>query len=91
MKKNSIFVSVASYRDNVCFDTIKSLFGMAKYPENIFIGICQQNKEEDYDCIEHIEEKWKKNINMYVYENICIYISAIVKLSPKINFLSFII
>lgn len=43
MKKGTIFVSVASYRDSMCNDTIKSLYSNAKYPENIFVGICQQN------------------------------------------------
>ena len=64
MKSNCIFVSVASYRDAICSDTIKSLFEMAHNPENIFIGVCQQNKEGDYDCVENINEKWKKNVKI---------------------------
>lgn len=39
----SIFISIASYRDHQCKDTINSLFYQAKYPENIFIGVCEQN------------------------------------------------
>ena len=51
--KNSIFVSIASYRDDVCPDTLSSLYEMANKPENIFVGICQQNKKDsdDKDCL----------------------------------------
>ena len=45
MENNTIFVSIASYRDDVCPTTLKSLYEMANKPENIFVGICQQNKE----------------------------------------------
>jgi hypothetical protein len=50
MKKDTIFISIASYRDDVCALTIKSLFEMASRPENVYVGICQQNKKEDQDC-----------------------------------------
>ena len=57
IKKDAIFVSVASYRDEVCNSTLKSLFEMAKNPKNIFVGICQQNNPpEDGDCIESFED-----------------------------------
>ena len=50
-KKDTIFISIASYRDDVCLDTLKSLFENAANPKNVFVGICQQNKpEEDQDC-----------------------------------------
>ena len=55
MKKNCIFVSIASYRDKLCSDTIKSLYDNAKYPKNIYIGICQQNKIEDDDCLKGLD------------------------------------
>ena len=56
LKKDAIFVSIASYRDDVCNSTLKSLFDMAKNPSNIFVGICQQNKSsEDQDCLESFE------------------------------------
>ena len=52
MKRNCIFVSVASYRDDVCPSTVENLFVMASKPQNVFVGICQQNNEkEDVDCI----------------------------------------
>ena len=49
-KPRTIFVSVASYRDDVCNSTLKSLFSMADKPENVFVGICQQNKKGDDEC-----------------------------------------
>ena len=50
-KKGTIFVSIASYRDDECPKTIKSIYDNATNPDNIFIGICQQNSEEDIDCL----------------------------------------
>lgn len=46
----SIFVSVASYRDDECPNTIKSIFEKAKNPSRIYVGICQQNESIDVDC-----------------------------------------
>lgn len=49
---DKIFVSVASYRDKECPMTISSLFDNAEYPERIYIGICQQNKDDDIECFD---------------------------------------
>jgi len=46
----TIFVSIASYRDQQCSNTLKDLFMNAKYPQNIYVGICQQNKKDDDEC-----------------------------------------
>ena len=47
----SIFVSVASYRDIQCSKTLKSLFENADNPHNIYVGICQQNdRNVDQEC-----------------------------------------
>jgi len=53
METKTIFVSIASYRDRLCHETINSLFHHAKYPSNIYVGICQQNKTElkEEDCV----------------------------------------
>lgn len=40
--KPTIFVQIASYRDPELIWTVKSLFETAKYPERIFVGICNQ-------------------------------------------------
>lgn len=54
MKNKQIFVSVASYRDSECSNTIRSIFENAKYPHNVFIGICEQNKKGSIEesCIQ---------------------------------------
>lgn len=44
--KGAIFISVASYRDSECSNTINSIFSKAKWPKNVYIGICEQNKYE---------------------------------------------
>ena len=52
IKENFIFVSIASYRDDECKKTIKSLFDNAKNKDNCYIGICQQNNFDiDNDCL----------------------------------------
>ena len=48
--KKTIFVSVASYRDFYCSRTLESMYKNAARPENIYVGLCIQNKEEDEDC-----------------------------------------
>tara|TARA_B100002019_G_C21177449_1_gene551880 strand:- start:64 stop:1104 length:1041 start_codon:yes stop_codon:yes gene_type:complete len=60
-KKDHIFISIASYRDDECPKTIKSIFENAKNPKNIFIGICQQNKKGDIDCLLN---EYKDNIRI---------------------------
>jgi hypothetical protein len=47
----SIFISIASYRDTLCTKTLESIYENAKYPSRIFVGICQQNNEDDMDCL----------------------------------------
>lgn len=41
--ENTIFVSVASYRDSECSATIRNLFEQADRPERVFVGVCEQN------------------------------------------------
>lgn len=50
---DTIFVSVASYRDDECPATLEYLFGKADHPENVYVGICQQNDSDngDIDCV----------------------------------------
>lgn len=63
IKKDTIFVSIAAYRDPVCAQTVKSMFENAKNPKSVFAGICQQNKEdEDEDC--QINNETNYNIRM---------------------------
>ena len=64
MTKN-IFVSIASYRDDVILKTINDLFNKSKYPSHIFLGICQQNNVNiDKDCIYDNDNKYINNIRV---------------------------
>ena len=53
MKNNkTIFVSIASYRDEMCQTTLEYIFKNAENPKNIYVGVCQQNNlnsNEKYD------------------------------------------
>ncbi|KAL7553688.1 hypothetical protein ACHAWF_017013, partial [Thalassiosira exigua] len=47
----TIFVAIASYRDWQCRDTASSIFGRAKYPERVRVGVVDQIVEgEDGPC-----------------------------------------
>lgn len=47
----TIFVSIASYRDPDCQNTVRDLFEKATYPDRVSIGICWQFVPvEDDDC-----------------------------------------
>jgi [Skp1-protein]-hydroxyproline N-acetylglucosaminyltransferase len=49
--QKTVFVSLASYRDALCPETLKSLYENAKNPGRVFVGICQQNDaSQDADC-----------------------------------------
>ena len=52
IKPDAIFVSIAAYRDPVCTATIKSIFENATNPENVFLGICQQNKDDEDEDVQ---------------------------------------
>ncbi len=47
MKKNKIFVQIASYRDPQLIPTLEDLFDKAKKPENLVVGIAHQHGDED--------------------------------------------
>lgn len=42
---SKIFVSIASYRDSDCKNTIADLFEQAANPDRVFIGVCYQYEE----------------------------------------------
>jgi len=62
LKPNKIFVSVASYRDDECHQTLKSIFENADNPLNVIVGTCQQNKESGENCGLNLDEKYKKQV-----------------------------
>ena len=53
----TIFVSIASYRDHECPETINSLFTQARHPARVFVGLCVQNAAEDPACPGKLCEK----------------------------------
>lgn len=63
-KPNSIFISIASYRDDECQDTLKSIYNNADNPNNIYIGICHQNKDDSERCDIGIDIKYIPNIRI---------------------------
>jgi hypothetical protein len=56
-----IFVSIASYRDKECSTTVNSIYQNAKFPNRVFCGICEQNKEKEEACIGN-NFSYKQNI-----------------------------
>ena len=50
-RQDSIFVSLASYRDDQCAPTIRDLFAKALDPESIFVGVVQQHFPTDPTCV----------------------------------------
>lgn len=65
-KPGTIFVSVASYRDEECSMTLETMYKNAKYPDKIYAGICEQNKEGETKeaCIGPETNKWRDNIKI---------------------------
>ena len=54
---NIIFISIASYRDNQCINTVQNIAEMADHPENLHFVICQQNSILEKDCIKWCKKK----------------------------------
>ncbi|KAL0490562.1 hydroxyproline N-acetylglucosaminyltransferase [Acrasis kona] len=51
-KDQTMLVSIGSYRDIRCPVTLISLHNNAKYAGRVFVGLIQQNHEDDVDCVE---------------------------------------
>lgn len=47
---DSIFVTVASYRDDQCAPTVKDMFDKAKNPQALFFGIVEQHMPDELPC-----------------------------------------
>jgi len=71
MKPDTIFVSIASYRDSECSMTLQSIFNNATYPERIFVGICEQNKEgmKNELCISDKLKPFQNNIRVIALDH----------------------
>jgi len=60
----TIFISIASYRDKYCTPTLESIYENATYPQNIYVGICAQNSQDDKDKKENCVIN-KQNLKLY--------------------------
>ena len=49
-RKDYIFLSIASYQDERCHNTVEMAFAQAKDPKKLVIGIFEQNAEKIEDC-----------------------------------------
>jgi hypothetical protein len=49
-RSSRIFVSVASYRDQLCRATLASMFARAAFPGRVFAGVYEQNAEASEAC-----------------------------------------
>eukprot|EP00929_Paragymnodinium_shiwhaense_P075289 TRINITY_DN38482_c0_g1_i2.p1 TRINITY_DN38482_c0_g1~~TRINITY_DN38482_c0_g1_i2.p1 ORF type:complete len:685 (+),score=81.31 TRINITY_DN38482_c0_g1_i2:83-2056(+) len=61
----SIFVSIASYRDSQCQYTIRDLFEKARFPERVVVGVCFQVSSEDEDNFLVDLSRWSDQIRTY--------------------------
>jgi hypothetical protein len=62
--RKEIFVSVPSYRDALCSDTLKNMFENAKFPERIFVGLCDQVKADDVQEICKPPKEFEKQVRI---------------------------
>lgn len=62
--KNSptIFVSIASYRDSDCINTLMSMFDKADEPERVFAGVCEQNTSDGDEVCLPAEFEWHDQV-----------------------------
>lgn len=67
--KDTIFVSIASYRDKACLATVKHLYKQAAHPERVFIGICEQNTADVAESCLRDGFKYYKNVRRMTIPN----------------------
>jgi len=69
----TIYVTIASYRDHWCKNSLTTAFSRAVYPDRIFVGVSQQNIEDDEPCVdpnicdkdaEHVLCKYRRQIRI---------------------------
>ena len=70
-ENNTIFVSIPSYRDRLCMDTIRELFSKADNPNRVFVGVCDQRPlvDEQEGVIErcHPDPPFAYDANVQVF------------------------
>ena len=58
--EDTIFVSIASYRDPECHETVFDCLEKSACPLRVHVGVCQQNYEVDLDVMEGYKRLAKK-------------------------------
>lgn len=58
----TIFISIASYRDVDCLNTLKSMFDAADRPSRVFVGVCEQNTSAAAETCLPAEFKWHDQV-----------------------------
>ena len=60
--RETVFVSVASYRDAECVQTLKSLFENAKHTDRVFAGVCEQNTSDAGEACVPADFRWHDQV-----------------------------
>lgn len=60
--KETIFVSIASYRDTDCSTTLKNMFENADDPNRVFAGVCEQNTASSKEVCLATGFKWHDQV-----------------------------
>ena len=61
-RTSRIFVSVASYRDQLCTTTLASMVSRARYPMRVYAGVYEQNAEASETCT--VDAKYQANVRV---------------------------
>lgn len=66
----TIFVSVASFRDDECSRTLADMFAKARDPGRVFVGTCEQNSlgsaDEGREACAPLDFEWAKNVRRII-------------------------
>jgi hypothetical protein len=68
-EQETIFVSVASYRDAQCMKTVQDMFAKATHPERVFIGVVEQNSAKANEHCIPTEFKFHNNVRRITIPN----------------------
>lgn len=63
---DTIFISIASYRDPDCHYTVFDCLEKAACPLRIFVGVCEQNYEQDIGCLSGYSKLSKYGTGNYI-------------------------
>jgi len=65
-----MFVSLASYRDHWCQQTVRQLFVQATCPQNLFVSVFDQLDPEDESCVANLMLDRRVDLNRVWYQRI---------------------